>query len=242
MDQYIVDLQTRIKPKLRQVAQPSKRRHRHEQEQPGFKELLIQWRSIYQGVSVTMLSLSRRIEAAEARPAAPTSPPRKPDDSVEFEGLGKRLNDLKIQSEEMQYIDSRIARAETEIEVLKSPEKKVEGLGKFEIMLGFIKRTHQAGKEVGDSYPLHSEAIEGLPEAGAKSQKEADEAERRGHPKTTTSLMPGYDTHTIRELLANLESEIAALKAAIDASPNTEIHTDEILKAIAGDSLERLEP
>jgi hypothetical protein len=87
MEQYIVDLQTRIKPKLRQIAHPSKQRHKHEQEQPGFRELLNQWKSIYQDVSLTMLSLSRRIETAEAlptqptvRPAAPKPAPRKTDE------------------------------------------------------------------------------------------------------------------------------------------------------------------
>jgi len=87
MDRYIVDLQTRIKPKLRHIANPPTRRHRHEQERPGFRELLNQWKTIYQGVSLTMLSLSRRIETAEAvppkpsaRPAAPTPTPRKTDE------------------------------------------------------------------------------------------------------------------------------------------------------------------
>jgi len=75
MEQYIVDLQTRIKPKLRQIAHPSKPRQRHEHEQPGFRELLNQWKSIYQEVSLTMLSLSRRIETAEA---VPTEPPTRP--------------------------------------------------------------------------------------------------------------------------------------------------------------------
>lgn len=76
MDGYIVDLQTTIKPKLRRIAQPSNRRPRHEQEQPGFRELLNQWKSIYQGVNVTMLSLSRRIEATGVRTTASTPTPR----------------------------------------------------------------------------------------------------------------------------------------------------------------------
>lgn len=84
MEQYIVDLQTRIKPKLRQIAHPSKQRHKHEQEQPGFRELLNQWKSIYQEVSLTMLSLSRRIETADAvptePPARPAAPTRKTDE------------------------------------------------------------------------------------------------------------------------------------------------------------------
>jgi hypothetical protein len=82
MERYIDDLQTRIKPKLRQIAQPSNRRHRHEQEHPGFKELLNQWKSIFQGVMQTMVSLSNRIEAAQDRPAAPKPPLRKPSEII----------------------------------------------------------------------------------------------------------------------------------------------------------------
>lgn len=102
MDQYIVDLQTRIKPKLRQIAQPSKRRHKHEQEHPGFKELLNQWKSIYQGVNVTVLSLSRRIEAAEAQPAAPTPTPRKTDEiTISLRDYDRFLEHMKNSWEEV---------------------------------------------------------------------------------------------------------------------------------------------
>lgn len=76
MDQYINDVQTKIKPKLRQIAQPSKRRSRSEQELPGFKDILNQWKSIYQEYNVTLLSLSRRIEIAEAQPTPRTPTPR----------------------------------------------------------------------------------------------------------------------------------------------------------------------
>lgn len=72
MDRYIVEMQTKMKPKLREIAQPSRRRHRHEREQPGFRELLSQWKSLYQEVSLTMLALSRRIETADALPDHPS--------------------------------------------------------------------------------------------------------------------------------------------------------------------------
>lgn len=98
MDRYIVELQTKVKPKLQEIARPS--RHRHGQAQPGFRELLGQWKSIYQEVSLTMLSLSRRIETAEAAPAEPAvrfaaPAPRKTDEITlslkEFDHLMEHL-------------------------------------------------------------------------------------------------------------------------------------------------------
>ena len=112
MDRYVADLQTKIKPKLREIARPSRRGHGQGQDQPGFRELLSQWKSIYQEVSLTMLSLSRRIETAEVlptepvvRPAAPT--PRRTDEiAISLKEFDHLMDHLKNSWEEV-LVDGR---------------------------------------------------------------------------------------------------------------------------------------
>lgn len=72
MDRYVADLQTNIKPRLQEIARPSRRRH--VPAQPGFRELLSQWKAIYQEVSLTMLSLPRRIETGGGDGGLPSEP------------------------------------------------------------------------------------------------------------------------------------------------------------------------
>jgi hypothetical protein len=107
MDRYVVELQTKIKPKLREIARPSRGRHGNGQVQPGFRELLTQWKAIYQEVSLTMLSLSRRIETAEAPSPepiikTPSPPPRKTDEiTISLKEYDHLMEHLKNSWEEV---------------------------------------------------------------------------------------------------------------------------------------------
>jgi len=62
MDRHIHEVQTKIRPRLRNIAhpQPGSDKGRN----PGFRELRQQWQTINDGVTQTIHSLSRRIEAS----------------------------------------------------------------------------------------------------------------------------------------------------------------------------------
>lgn len=116
MSRHIQDLQSRIKPRLREISQPSGTRQKHEKELPGFKDLLRQWKTIYQDVSLTILSLSRRIETTSPdpfpSPRSPTSrtsiprtptPPRRAEEvtTISFTELDRLLEHMRNSWEEI---------------------------------------------------------------------------------------------------------------------------------------------
>jgi len=108
MNQHILDIQSRIKPTLREIAYPSRQRQKGEQVVPGFSNLLNHWKLIYQGVSETIDSLSRRIEEATATPTpkpaplpTPTPTPKKPDEvTISMKRFDHLLEHMKNSWEE----------------------------------------------------------------------------------------------------------------------------------------------
>jgi hypothetical protein len=95
MNRHILDVQTFIKPKLNDVAQP--RRHRaHEVEFPGFGELLRQWRLIEDNVTCTLDTLSQRLDAKPSTQKPVQKPTHKPEEVViSMKELDRFLDHMK---------------------------------------------------------------------------------------------------------------------------------------------------
>lgn len=76
MNQHLLSIQTTLKPRLKEIAYPTRPRARHEKEQSGFVDLHRQWKVIHRDASETIISLSRRITTTSvpAPPSAPTPP------------------------------------------------------------------------------------------------------------------------------------------------------------------------
>jgi hypothetical protein len=81
MDRHIHDIQTKIRPRLRNIAHPPQASEKKDRN-PGFRELRQQWRLIYDGVTQTMLSLGRRVEAASGSDSTATYTPKPKADDI----------------------------------------------------------------------------------------------------------------------------------------------------------------
>jgi hypothetical protein len=95
MNRHILDVQTFIKAKLNDIAQP--RRHRaHEVEFPGFGELLRQWRLIEDNVTYALDTLSQRLDAKPSTQKLVQKPAHKPEEVVvSMKELDRFLDHMK---------------------------------------------------------------------------------------------------------------------------------------------------
>jgi len=99
MNQHILDVQSKLKPRLREISQPNNRpRDKHEREKPGFRVLLTEWEIIYAEMSKTMRALSGRIETAKATPAPKPTEPKKPEPKK------KNTDDITITMKEFDHL------------------------------------------------------------------------------------------------------------------------------------------
>jgi hypothetical protein len=105
MDRHIHDVQTKIKPRLRNIAHPQQSSDKKDRN-PGFRDLRQQWRTVHDGVTQTMLSLSRRIEAASSSDSTLTqSPMSKP----------KKTNDISIPAQELDLLVDHLKNSWEEV-------------------------------------------------------------------------------------------------------------------------------
>lgn len=71
MNQHLRDIQTKITPKLVEIARPRRSRDAHGLQHPGFKILLGHWKGISNSLFMTMFDLSRRLNTATSAPTEP---------------------------------------------------------------------------------------------------------------------------------------------------------------------------
>lgn len=104
MNQHILDVQSKIKPQLKEIAHPSRKSDKHERQRAGFKDLLREWEFIFHDVSDTMRSLSRRIELYSTdKPDIKTAEPKtkKTDEvTITLKELDHLLDHIKNSWEE----------------------------------------------------------------------------------------------------------------------------------------------
>lgn len=108
MNRHILAVQSTIKPRLHEIAHPSRQRDRGERELPGFGELLRRWNVISPAVTQTLESLSRRVADTRPEPAAPTPKPRRTDEvTVSVKEFDLLLEHMKNSWEE-RIVGSRV--------------------------------------------------------------------------------------------------------------------------------------
>lgn len=116
MSQHILDVQMKIKPKLKDIAKPSRSRGKGEQVHPGFKELLRQWKSIYGDVQETILSLSRRIATSQSQTDDDHSTPA-PTPQSKPRPASKKTDEATISMKEFDHLLEHLKNSWEEVVV-----------------------------------------------------------------------------------------------------------------------------